>query len=154
MTDQSSGGAGVVADGSAAAGGASSAATPSASAGSGPSGRRRAAASGGSDYSVIPGVRKVKGYPVTRDELLGLGASSVAATFCFSVGGGLITRSQDIRKDIELAQGVPERVVGKYQAKSEDAFFYGCIFIAFGVLAAIFGGLKVLSVIWSTNHPK
>jgi heme O synthase-like polyprenyltransferase len=95
----------------------------------------------------------VKGYPVTRDELFGLGGVGLLATFCFSVGGNYMNRSFDISKDIELAQGVPEPLVARWKAKSEDAFLFGSVLIAVGVITIFVGGAKVLSIIRSTEHP-
>lgn len=107
----------------------------------------------GSTHDVISGARSVKGYPVTRDELFGLGGAGFLATTCFSIGGNYLTRYYDIQKDLELSQGVPEKIVIKWQAKSDQDWTFGVILIAIGVAAIIFGGAKIISIILSTKHP-
>jgi hypothetical protein len=107
----------------------------------------------GSNYYVLHGARKVKAYPVTRDELFGLGGAGVIATICFSVGGNYLNRSYDIGKDLELTVGVPPELKARWQSKEADYFTFGLIIFAIGVAAFIAGGVKVISIIMTTDHP-
>ena len=108
---------------------------------------------------VHSGRRGVKGYPVSRDELLGLGGVGLGATLCFSAGFSYLTRSADIGRNLEFSsaiteKGLPDKLVAKWEAKSEDAFTFGCILIVVGIIAVVAGGAKIWSIIDSTEHDK
>jgi hypothetical protein len=95
----------------------------------------------------------VKGYPVTRDELFGLGGAGLLATVCFSIGGNYINRSYDIQKDLELTQGLPPELKARWEAKEADAWHFGLVLAIIGAVAILVGGAKILSIIRSTEHP-
>lgn len=114
-----------------------------------PPSRRR---SPGTGFDRQPGRRPMKEYPLTREELISLGGVGVLATTCFSVGGGFVTRSLDITKDLELAQGVPPPIVARWQARADDSLTFGIIFIVIGVVSLLYGGWRVTDIIRSTEH--
>ena len=95
----------------------------------------------------------MKGYPVTRDELFGLGGAGFIATVCFSLGGNYLNRAYDIKKDLELAQGVPNDLKVRWETKAEGDFTFGVVIIVIGAAAILAGGAKIISIIWSTGHP-
>jgi hypothetical protein len=113
----------------------------------------RRSRAGGSIHETISGVRRVKAYPVTRDELLGLGGVGIVTTFCFSVGSSYIKRSFDIHKDLEFNQQLPSDLIVKWQTTEMDDWLFGFFFFAIGVLAFILGGAKIFSIMRSTEHP-
>lgn len=108
----------------------------------------------GSTHDVISGARSVKGYPITRDELFGLGGAGFVATAGFSLGGNYLTRYYDIQKDLDMAQGLPDRIVVKWQTKAEQDWTFGILLIIFGIVAIFAGGAKITSIILSTKHPR
>lgn len=114
----------------------------------GPRRRRR-----GGSHEILPGERRVKGYPVTRDELFGLGGAGLLATVCFSVGGNMINRSLDIQKDLELAQELPKPIIARWETRQEDAWSFGILLLVIGAVAIAVGGAKIWSIIRSTEHP-
>jgi hypothetical protein len=115
---------------------------------------RRRASLTGHTLEIVAGERRVKGYLVTRDELIGLGGTGLLATLAFSYGGRYINRSYDIQKDLELTQGLPPELTARWQTKSADDWDFGVLCIIVGIVVLLAGGAKVLSVIFSTNHPK
>ena len=107
----------------------------------------------GSTYQTLSGVRRVKAYPVTRDELFGLGGAGFIATVAFSIGTNYLNRSYDIRKDLELSYGVPPDLKIRWDTRATDDLFFGWIIILIGIAAILAGGAKILSIIRSTDHP-
>ena len=101
---------------------------------------------------MLSGSRRVKGYPVTRDELFGIGGAGLLATTCFSIGGGLVGRSFDIQKDLDFNKEVPVEIRVRWQTKETDYLWFGSVLILIGVVAIVAGGAKVLSIINSTKH--
>jgi hypothetical protein len=101
----------------------------------------------------LKGVRTVKEYPIDRDELFELGGVSLLATVSFSIGYANWQRSQDIQRDLELSQGLPDKLIARWTAKQEDAYEIALIFFAIGLAALIAGGLKLWGVIATTAHP-
>lgn len=114
---------------------------------------RRPRSPPGSTYQIVAGLRTVKGYPVTRDELYGLGGAGFIATVCFSLGGNYLNRSYDIRKDLELTPGVSAEMKMRWETKASDDLFFGVIIMIIGVVAILAGGAKILSIIKATDHP-
>lgn len=102
----------------------------------------------------VAGERRVKGYLVTRDELIELGGAGLLATLCFSFGGKYINRSFDIQKDLELTQGLPPDLISRWQTKASDDWDFGLLCSIVGIVLLSAGGAKVLSIIFSTRHPK
>ncbi len=94
----------------------------------------------------------MKAYPVTRDELFGIGGAGLVATFCFSLGTNYLNRAYDINKDLELAQGIPPELKVRWQTKADADWTFGIIIVVIGVVAILGGGAKVLSIIRSTDH--
>jgi hypothetical protein len=107
----------------------------------------------GSTHEIISGVRRVKGYPLSRDELFELGGAGILATTCFSIGGTNLNRSFDIQKDLEIAQGIPPEIKVRWETKEADAWVYGWLFFIIGIVCFLAGGAKVISIIRSTRHP-
>lgn len=95
----------------------------------------------------------MKEYPVTFDELIELGSIGLVSTVLFSLGGMYLNRSWDMQKDLELSQGLPERLVGKWEARADDAWFFGILLCLVGALAVLGGGAKIWSIVRSTRHP-
>jgi hypothetical protein len=116
--------------------------------------RVRTTRGGGSTYEVVSGARRVKGYPITRDELTALSGTGLLATVCFSIGGTYVNRSYEIQRDLELTQGVSTKLRARWEAKEADAWTFGLIMLVIGTLLVIAGGAKIWSVIWSTEHPQ
>src|SRR5579863_8170257 len=96
---------------------------------------RRTSRSGAHKHQIIPGVRRVKGYPVTRDELLSLSGSGILGSLCFSIGGKYLDRSYDISKDLEFSQGLPDTLIVRWKTKAEDDQYIGWSFIFIGIVA-------------------
>lgn len=115
--------------------------------------RSAAGGSGAHSHQIVSGARRVKGYPVTRDELFGLGGVGLLTTVCFSAGGNFISRSYDIEKDLALSQGVSDALKARWEAKAQDAWLFGAILIAVGLVTVFVGGAKIFSIIRSTEHP-
>src|SRR5438128_353416 len=78
--------------------------------------RGRRSATGGSGLRRIPGVRPMKEYPLTKGDMRDLAKTGVAATVCFSFASGLFGFMVNLAKDLSLAQGVPDKVVGFWNA--------------------------------------
>jgi len=95
----------------------------------------------------------VKEYPLDSDELWTLGGVNIAATVSFSIGYAHYQRYQDIQRDLELTQGLPDKLIGRWEAKRDGAFEIAMIAFAIGAVVVIFGGLKLWSIIRSTTHP-
>jgi hypothetical protein len=84
--------------------------------------------------------------------LLEVGSLGFFATTAISLGGAFIGASFEIEQNLELSQGVPKDVEAHWQAKEADAFLFGFVLIGIAIVAAAFGGAKVLSIIRSTEH--
>jgi hypothetical protein len=96
----------------------------------------------------------VKGYPLSRDELFGVGGAGVLATTCFSIGGTLVGRSFDIQADLEMAQGVSPEIKARWETRESDAWAFGLIILAIGLVCFLAGSAKIISIIRSTKHPE
>ncbi|SRR6266849_2241307 len=108
----------------------------------------------GSTHETISGERRVKGYPVTRDELWELGAGGALTTICFSVAGTYINRSYDIQRELELTQGLPQDTIIRWKTKGEGDWYFGLTALVLGAILFAAGGAKIYSIIRSTSHPK
>jgi hypothetical protein len=96
----------------------------------------------------------MKGYPVTRDELISLGGVGLATSVLSGVGANFISRSFDLDASIELSgSDIKPGVIAKWQTRETDFFVFGIILLALAALATVGGGLKIWSIIKSTEHP-
>jgi hypothetical protein len=95
----------------------------------------------------------VKGYPVTRDELFTLAGVGLLSSACFGVGVNFIDRSIDLMADLEINQGIPQEIMVRWATREYDYWYFGLVLVAIGIAAAIAGGIKILSIIRSTEHP-
>jgi hypothetical protein len=116
--------------------------------------RRNRRVVSGSSYQIISGERRVKGYPITRDELFTLGGLSVLASGFFGFGGNFVSRSFDLQVSIELSTGVAPEVIARWMTREYDYWYFGLVLLLFGIFAAIAGGAKIWSIIDSTRHPE
>jgi len=120
---------------------------------SGPPRIQRRRRSGGSTLQIMSGERRVKGYPISRDELFTLGGVGALASACFGVGVSLVERSFDLQANLELSRGVAPEIVARWETRETDYWIFGLVLLAFGVGAMIAGGAKILSIMRSTEHP-
>lgn len=95
----------------------------------------------------------MKEYPISKDEIFGLGGTSVFATTLIAFGSASWQRSQDIERNLELSQGIPETTIARWKAKQEDAHSNAILFFVAGAVVALFWGWKVWSIISNTTHP-
>ena len=120
---------------------------------SGPSAPPRRRRLTGSTHQIISGARRVKGYPVTRDELLTLGGVGLATSAFLGVGANFISRSFDLQANIELSPDVKPEIRAKWETREYEFWIIGIVLLVFAVLAALAGGAKRWSIIKSTEHP-
>lgn len=123
--------------------------SPQTSAGSQP--RRRAAA--GISYRIMSGARRVKGYPVTRDELFTLGGVGLLASICFGLGANFVFSSFGLQENLELSQGITPVLLSKWQTRETDYWYFGLVLLILAIAFAVAGGTKIWSIIHSTEHP-
>jgi hypothetical protein len=91
--------------------------------------RPRAAA--GSSYQIMSGARRVKGYPVTRDELFTLGGVGLLTSAFLGFGSNLVSRSFDLAASLDLSPGVAPEMVERWHTREYDFWYIGLIlFIA------------------------
>jgi hypothetical protein len=101
----------------------------------------------------MAGARRVKGYPITRDELLTLGGAGFVSSLFFGFGGDFIFRSYDLQANLDLSPGVAADVVAKWTTREFDFWYIGLVLLFFGLVVAAVVGAKIWSVIRSTEHP-
>ena len=95
----------------------------------------------------------MKGYPITRDELFTLGGVGLATSAFLGVGGNLVGRSFDLQANIELSPDVKPELIAKWETREYDFWYIGLILLVFAAGLALTGGLKIWSIINSTDHP-
>lgn len=101
----------------------------------------------------MSGARRVKGYPVTRDELFTLGGVGVIASAFFGFGANFVSRSFDLAANLDLSSGVSKEIIERWQTREWDFWYMGLVLLGLGALIALAGGAKIWSIIWSTEHP-
>jgi hypothetical protein len=58
----------------------------------------------------------MKEYPLTKGDMRDLAKTGIAPPVCFSIASGLFGFIVNLAKDLSLAQGTPERVMGFWNA--------------------------------------
>jgi hypothetical protein len=101
----------------------------------------------------MPGARRVKGYPITRDELFTLGGVGVLASAFFGFGANFISRSFDLAANLDLSAGISAEIIERWHTREYDFWYFGLVLLGLGILIAVFGGAKIWSIIYSTEHP-
>jgi hypothetical protein len=101
----------------------------------------------------MSGARRVKGYPVTRDELFTLGGVGLLTSAFLGFGSNLVSRSFDLAASLDLSPGVAPEMVERWHTREYDFWYIGLILLLLGAMSATFGGAKIWSIIHSTDHP-
>jgi hypothetical protein len=100
----------------------------------------------------MPGARRLKGYPVTADELWELGGIGLGTSLCFSFGTSFLTQYFGIKKDLEFSQGLPPEVVIRWKTVQGYDLALSIVLFLIGVLVFLFGGAKIYRILRSTEH--
>jgi hypothetical protein len=100
----------------------------------------------------IPGRRPMKEYPLTKGDMRDLAKTGIAATVCFSFSTGLFGFMINLAKDLSLAQGAPEKVVGFWNAIWWSALVGSLIFAVLGIAAILDGRWRLKEIEEETQH--
>jgi hypothetical protein len=90
-------------------------------------------------------------YPVTSNELWGLGATGLISTFFFSTGSAAIGFALDTAKDLALSSGADQKTVAYWSALETFTFWGGVALLVFGVAGLGLGGWYISGIINRTT---
>lgn len=94
----------------------------------------------------------MKEYPLTKGDMRDLAKTGIVATACFAVASGLFGFMINLAKDLSLAQGTPEKVVGFWNAVWWCALLGSVVFAFFGAFAIFDGKSCLREIERETKH--
>ena len=109
---------------------------------------------GASHLTAEGGVRQMKCYAVTEDELETLGLLQYSATACFSTASGLVGFAVSISQNMAFANGVAPNVQGFWGGLKIAAFVGAAIASIVGTVLVIRGRSKVSKIKRDTIHTR
>jgi hypothetical protein len=113
---------------------------------------RKRASTAGSKIVRKPGKREMKEYPLSEDELNGLTAIGLLATFLFTASGFALGLCIDIWKDMSLASDIPAKQQGIWTTMWWVTAVVFLLTLVGGVLAMVWGKSRLNDIKASTQH--
>ena len=101
----------------------------------------------------IPGVRPMKEYPLTKGDMRDLAKTGAAATGFFAISSACFGYMVNLAKDLALAQNVPDKVAGFWNAIWWGTLAGSIIFALLGIVAVIDGRIRLREIERETRHP-
>lgn len=117
-----------------------------------PSKKRRRTTTQGSFVERIPGVRRVKEYPLTKAEMHQLQGIGLIATVCISLSTGIVGFLIDIQKDLSLSENAPPKAVSFWSGVWWAALVAAIILFFLGLFAIWRGQTRIQEIEDETDH--
>lgn len=106
----------------------------------------------GSTFSVRGGKRDMKGYPVTKDDLINLAATQGGATLFYAVFSLCFGVWISAKQSIEFADKIDPRILGKWQGYETAALVFGIASLLLAIGLTVYNGFRVHWIITGTTH--
>jgi len=94
----------------------------------------------------------MKEYPVTFNELIGLGGVGIIATIIFSVGGTCLSTWWQLKQQFDFTMDVDKAKAEYWHGVMDIALPLGCALIGIGIIIVCLGGAVVANILRDTDH--
>lgn len=98
------------------------------------------------------GRRNMKEYPITFNELVGLGTLGLLATISFSAGNFFLTTWWQLQQNFAFSPPHDLKTIGYWQGVMNMSFLAACFFGVVGIGLLLGGGAMVLTIWRETEH--